>query len=86
MYDLEVNEQGIIISLGKFEGEPSYVPYFWYIDGEDDQVDLNGQGVIARIFYVSRSETKSFPDLDDGDVIYLWEDDEGFVRHARNPE
>lgn len=72
-----VDEHGVIQSPGKFEGEPIYVPYYWEMDGEDDEIIGNDK--LIRIFYVGEWEASQFPELSTSNVVYLWEDELGFI-------
>ena len=68
-----------ITDPGKFEGEPTYVPYFWAMDDEDDcYEDIDGNCI--REFFVAPKDEQRFPDLRDVYKIELWEDEQGFVR------
>mgnify|MGYP000506425909 CR=1 FL=1 len=86
--EFNVDDHGIITDPGKFEREPWWVPYYWSFDGEDDAEFTGPEGMESeiRIFYVSEWEALKSSDLETGDVIYLWEDDQGFVRNEVNPE
>ena len=66
----------IIRSPGKFEGDCTYVPYFWsvYLDGGADADD----GRILT-FQVSAAERAVFPSLRGRRAVRLYEDDNGFV-------
>lgn len=70
-------ENGIIQSPGRFEGEPTYVPYFYYLyldgDGSDD-----GNEIMFRVLSEDRA---MFPELDGVKRIYLNVTDNGFVCH-----
>ena len=67
---------GCITSLGRFEGEMVYVPYFWdsYLDGcaDDDDDDILS-------FDVTPEDREKFPELGDKAVVRLYERDDGFV-------
>lgn len=70
---------GIIISAGKFEGEPVYAPYFyenWNLGGPDG-ADLEGD-----YFTVNSADRRIFPELSDALRVYIWEDDSGFLHTA----
>lgn len=76
-----VDENGIIISLGKFEGEPSYVPFFWgmvlggaYTTAITTVCDDTYYFILITEEYAERFE------LDwAGYYIVLTENDQGFV-------
>ncbi len=83
LQQFSVDKHGIIQSPGKFEGEPVYVPYYWEMDGHDDEIISNYRFI--RIFYVGEWEASKFPELTPSDVVYLWEDGLGFVHSEVNP-
>ena len=66
---------------GKFENEPSYVPYFWEMLGQgfsnNDYTDENGYFVST--IDVSITERLVWPELKLVDYIELWESEEGDV-------
>lgn len=68
---------------GKFEGNPSYVPYFWdmYLNGDGEEV---GGGVLR--FVVEDEDILIFPELGaDTTEVFLVEDDNGFVNLVDGP-
>lgn len=68
--------------LGKFEGEPFYVMYYWdrVMNGDHDEPFYCSTGeVAADVLEVSDDERAAF-DLDPGTAfILLWQSDAGFV-------
>lgn len=86
--EFDVDDHGLITSPGKFEREPEWVPYYWGMSCEDDTDFTGPEGMETeiRIFYVSKWESFKFSDLNSGDVVYLWEDEQGFVNSSVNPE
>jgi hypothetical protein len=87
-------ENGRIVSPGKFEGDPVWVPYFWdlalegmgtesslYHESESD----DDTGPMVNTFMVQSGDVHLFPELaalsSDAIAISVWEDDNGFVRH-----
>lgn len=70
-------ENGRITSPGKFEGEQSYVPYFWeaYLNGCADRDDGRVLG-----FDVTAEDKALFPALKKRRTVRLIEDSQGFVR------
>lgn len=72
-YDVE---NGIIRSLGRFEGEAIYVPYFWevYLDGFAS--DDDGQHIM---FEVTDEDREQFPELVGRKWVTLYESETGFV-------
>lgn len=78
MAHFTIDQDGIIRTPGKYEGEPLYVPYFWaQNDSADDQVQ--DEGVPVDIFKVTADDRLSFPELADIAVVTLWEREDGFV-------
>jgi len=82
----EVDDQGLITTPGKFEGEPIYVPYFWNLglDGcADDEETQTHYPTDQPVFGFNLSdlniEQSVWPELKGQDRIELWESDLGFV-------
>lgn len=77
--DYDVNDNGVVTSPGKFEGEPSYVVHFWdgYMNGMCDEDD--GETVT---FILEDADFEEFPALRTFQKIDLWEDSQGFVHHS----
>lgn len=71
---------GLICSPGKFQGEPTYVPYFWeqFLDGGADQELDDG----TLLFLINDQDRALFPQLANATRILLWEDANGFVHHS----
>ena len=65
---------------GKFEGEATYVRYFWesFLEGGTDFDDGKVMG-----FYVTDEERELFPTLKGRRTVKLYEDEQGFVREVR---
>jgi hypothetical protein len=76
MNEYKVDEQGIILSPGKFENEPLYVPYFWdaYLNGFAD--DDDGE---VLTFIVNQDDRNEFPELANIRQVRLASTDDGFV-------
>jgi len=71
-----IDESGTIISLGKFEGEQYYAPYFYdlYLNGSyDDIVDD------VYIFNIIKEDWIKYPELKDSKFVKLYEDSQGFI-------
>lgn len=76
------SHDGRITSPGKFEGEPVYTTEFWNraLEGEGERT--------ARVpettqFVIEKEDEVKYPEwLAEGDRLYIWEDDNGFVRHV----
>lgn len=78
-YDVDPS-RGTIRSLGKFQSEPAYTPYFWeqFLDGMSDE-DIDG-----HLFFIVTDEDKAeFPELADVYGIALHENNTGFVDSYR---
>jgi hypothetical protein len=71
-----VDEYGIILTAGMFEGEMIYAPYFWdaYLDGMADEDDGH-----KLTFYINEQEVVMFPELEGRDRISFYQRDDGFV-------
>lgn len=71
-----INEHGTITDLGKFEGEPSYAPYYWEqgLDGAWDE-DENG----VYFFILGDTDYDMFPTLKGAYGLAVEESDQGFV-------
>jgi hypothetical protein len=80
--EFKVDSSGIIRTLGKFEGEPRYVPYYWDISmeqGQDDEVYFNENEPLYLFFVVTDEDKVKFPELADIYGICLYETEQGFV-------
>ena len=79
----DVNEYGIIISLGKFEGEMLYVPYLWDAVlngfGEDEFADGEDGELVASYIEITDYDRAKFPELGNALEARLSEDSQGFV-------
>lgn len=72
--DYKRTPDGTILSPGKFEGQPWYVPYYWELGCADD---MDGD---AHVYHVTRAERKAFKPLLHGrKKVKLVEDDDGNV-------
>jgi hypothetical protein len=79
-----INKDGIIISPGKFEGEPEWAPYFyqqWLETGGHEMDDEEGNAII----HVLPEDRARFPELAKVDHILIRESDQGFV-HTKTIE
>jgi len=76
MKQYKVDQNGIIRSPGKFEGEMLYIPHFWgaFLDGMAD--DDDGK---TLSFNVDAEDIKEYPELTGVHRVTLVEDDTGFV-------
>ena len=61
---------------GKFEGCAVYVPYLWDIGMQGCADDDDGY---RYRFNINDADRQVFPELDNRRVVYLREDDNGFV-------
>jgi hypothetical protein len=80
MKAFDVNEQGVIQSPGKFEGEMLYVPHFWDVmmEGAGDDLHFN-DGALITILPVEDGDRAQFPELAGDNEIALEETNDGFV-------
>jgi hypothetical protein len=76
----EVDKDGVIQSLGKFEAEMVYVPYYWeaYLNGMQDRDDGKVLG-----FDVTAEDKEMFPELKGRRTVKLVQGDNGFVCEVR---
>ena len=90
MYEVDERRE-FIVSPGKFEGEPVFVPYFWdkMINGMQDDIiyeDPRYGYATVSVFKVTDEDRKEFPELlDDGETeeIRIWSLESGFACHER---
>lgn len=75
MWERVVEYEARVASPGKFEGEAPYVPYLWEEGGESDN---------PAAYSITPDDTAMFPTL--GGVVYLYEDDQGFVHEIDEDE
>mgnify|MGYP001596939695 CR=1 FL=1 len=75
----KVDEQGIIHTLRKFEGEMLYVPYFWeaFLDGAADRDDGDVIG-----FDLTKEDKAMFPKLKGRRTVRIYQRSDGFVCEA----
>jgi len=75
----EVNAEGIIVSPGKFQGEPAWVPHFWgyALDGFGED-NPNGSVTV----YVENPDIEQWPQLQGIAGVTMHVDDNGFVHHG----
>ena len=62
---------------GKFEGESAYVPYYWDLDANDEWFDTSDYCI--RVYVITAADHDKFLELIVGQILVLWEDDNGFV-------
>lgn len=79
--DYNVDEQGIIRSPGKFEGEMLYAPHFYEFANEGEITDTmeDGWGFFASILDVTDDDLREFPELTGITRVGIVEHDNGFV-------
>jgi hypothetical protein len=73
-------QDGIIVSPGKFEAEPEYVPAFWdvVLNGcADETIDDGGREV--SIVLVTDEDRARWPELRDIHAVAMVESDQGFI-------
>ncbi len=68
---------GIIVSPGKFEGEPVFAPWFYegFLEGTADEDD---DGTLYWL--LDEGDRREFPILRNCQHVYMDIDDQGFVR------
>lgn len=79
--EYECSEDDVIItSPGKFEGEPIYAPYFYglWLIGEYDEITTRGFKLGCR-FNLTNKDYELWPELKPYKKLELWVDDNGFV-------
>jgi hypothetical protein len=68
---------GIIVSPGKFEGQPLHAPHFWALGLEGAADEDDGE---CYAFHVDSSDVERFAELAGVRTLRLVEDANGFVR------
>jgi hypothetical protein len=78
--EFKVDKHGIIKTLGKFEGEMLYAPYFYefIMEGGSDETDYDENDNAIDYFDVSADDLKEFPELEGVKRLACYEDDNGF--------
>lgn len=74
----KVDEFGVIQTPGRFKGQPLYAPYFAKLleDGKGvDQEEIEPE-LWATFFDVSDSDRDEFPELEDCDLMAVYEGDD----------
>lgn len=76
----DIDENGRIVSPGKYEREMIYTPYFYRLslDGSYDDWDID-EDTAFFYFNVTEEDIAQFPELKDAKEVTLWEDNNGFV-------
>lgn len=69
-------EGGYIVSPGKFEAEPVWVPAFWEHALEGFASDDDGE---TYTFVLDEQDRAQWPELQGADKVQLTEDENGFV-------
>ena len=70
----EVDDEGMILSFGKYEGEKIYVPYFWNL--VEERGIPHGEGYR---FETNRDERSVFPELGNRMYVFLIKGADGKV-------
>ena len=74
---------GLITDLGRFEGEPSWAPYFYEnsADGEELSFFEEGCGEYVSLVLISSADAAEYPELAPhiGRYVCVTESDNGFV-------
>lgn len=76
-----IDDNGVITSPGKFEGEMYYAVHYWGIalDGFADRHELYDNGYMIAIFDLGEIDYDDYPELEGMTELRVWEDDNGFV-------
>ena len=82
-------KDGIVKSLGRFEGEPIYVPYYMEHLGSEwaDRTEYLDDGTPLDVFIVSKEDAEAFSyygkgsKVEAGKEIAIWQGDQGFFYH-----
>jgi hypothetical protein len=79
--DYSINENGVITSPGKFEGEMYYAVSFWgeALDGFSSNDEYLEDGTVVAVFELCQEDYKNFPELEGNTFLRIWEDEQGFV-------
>jgi hypothetical protein len=74
-------ENGIVKSLGKFQGQPTWVVYLWdlFLNGFGDGWAEDHNEVVHAIFEIDASDVEVWPELEGVYKVDLWEDALGFM-------
>lgn len=83
-YKYETDCFGTITSIGKYQGQPLYVPYFWeFIIANDlfDGLDTT-YGYLAYVVKISREDASLFSQLENFTELRFWLGDNGFIYHS----
>ena len=77
----DINENGVITSPGKFEGEMYYAVSYWgdALDGFPSRDEICDDGTLVAIFDLFEQDYKDYPELSDVTELRIWEDSNGFV-------
>jgi len=76
-----LNENGVITSPGKFEGEMYYAVHFWNmtLDGFCDRDEMLDDGTLVAIYDIGQIDYDDYPELEGNTELTIFEDDNGFV-------
>ena len=76
-----LDENGVIISSGKFENEMYYAVDFWNsaLHGFSDDEQYLDDGTVVAVFEIKLHDIKQFPELEGNTQLRIWEGDNGFV-------
>jgi hypothetical protein len=78
----EKGHDAIIMSPGKFEGEPAYIVYYWlmYMNGFYDG-SFSDDCYEHTYWYLEDEEKRLFRIDDCFSIIVIWENSDGFICH-----
>lgn len=68
---------------GKFEGQPSYVEYFYdlTLQGDQDYTFIDSHDLQIDVINIDSTDRAREPDLEGETHIVIYEDEQGFVGH-----
>jgi hypothetical protein len=67
---------------GKFEGEPIYAPHYWELtldSGADEEEFDDANDRPVAVFKLTAEDHGLFPELEGGEILRIYEDEQGFV-------
>jgi len=70
------------MAFGKFEGEPSFVEYFWDLVLNGGNEDRVLDEVLYTYVVIDKEDRNLYSALPTNKYIVLWESEQGFVHHS----
>ena len=71
----------VIKEPGKFEGEPTYVPYLWDLAGDGAGETIYDYHDPITLLLIADSDVTAYPELANVYAVVMWESEAGFVHH-----